>query len=88
VLRKMLHQAEKPRQFIGCDAFFEQGQDERTLGGAEPEIAVLDPFGNADALNQPADGIASQQGRDVVVRNLRVDGQVGDSFRCSAVPAT
>ena len=74
VIGKMAEQVDEEGQVARLHPLFIEGQDEPAVGRLDQEIAVLDPFGDALARHDGANGVAGDERGEVVGVDVRVNG--------------
>ena len=72
----MLHQTDKERQVLGFHPLLVEGEDMLAAGGAQQEVGILDPFGDALERSHLADVVTRQKGAQRIVRDFGVDSHV------------
>ena len=87
----MLHQTDEERQILGFHPFLVEGEDVLAGGGAQQEVGILDPFGDALERGHLADVVKRQKGAQRIVRDFGVDSHVPSvepphRIRAMAVP--
>ncbi len=70
----MVHEAEEIGQVLRAHPLLVEGHDVAALGGAQQVVGVLDPFGDALEGGHLAQVVVLQEGLQLLVGNLGVDG--------------
>src|SRR5579883_3387962 len=71
--REMLHQRDEERQVLRLHALLVERQDEGAALRAQEKIRVLDALGDALAGDHFADVVIADEGRELLVTDVRVD---------------
>ncbi len=80
--REMAHQAKKEGQVRFGDALLVKRQNEIAGEDMQIEVRVLDALGDSLAGKEPAEVVIREEGDQLLVANLRVDGHQ-NMFRSS-----
>src|SRR5271170_1603011 len=72
----MLHETNKERQVLGFHPLLIEGENMLAAAGAQQEVGILDPFGDALERSRLPDIVTRQKGAQRIVRDFGVDSHV------------